>query len=319
MSHTDDAYAAMLLTMALSPDREEYVRPLSTQEFRRLEARVRQSDYRRIGALLNVDISGLMMALGIPEEEGYRLYTLLHRDVPLSYALQGFLGEGIDVLTPYDAEYPRRLTDKLKDAAPPFLFECGQIAILQKPCVAILGVSGVRTTPEARKNVEALIEGLVRRGYAVITGGEMGVSRLAAGAVLRCGGDLVEILGGALRERVGDDTVAQLIGTGHALVMSAVHPDALFTVSHAIARNRLVFALSDAAFVFNSDGRRGETEALTHRTCDWIYAWEGCGANRLLISRGAIPFSAISEEGLDDMSRHWNSSRARQIDLFDLL
>ena len=52
MGHTDDAYAAMLLTMALSPNKEEYARPLSTQEFRRFEAAARASRFRGIGKLL---------------------------------------------------------------------------------------------------------------------------------------------------------------------------------------------------------------------------------------------------------------------------
>ena len=43
MKHNDDAYAAMLLTMALSPNKEEYARPLSVQEFRQLERSVGNS------------------------------------------------------------------------------------------------------------------------------------------------------------------------------------------------------------------------------------------------------------------------------------
>ena len=99
MEHTENAYAAMLLTMALSPNREEYARPLSTPEFRRVEALARSSGYGSIGALLDVDISGLVMLLGLSDEEAYRVYTLLHRDVQLSYALGGFLEDGIEVVT----------------------------------------------------------------------------------------------------------------------------------------------------------------------------------------------------------------------------
>ena len=89
MDHTENAYAAMLLTMALSPDREEYARPLSTPEFRHVEALARSSGFGSIGGLLDVDISGLVMLLGLTEEEAYRVYTLLHRDVQLTYALGG--------------------------------------------------------------------------------------------------------------------------------------------------------------------------------------------------------------------------------------
>ena len=49
MGHTDDAYATMLLTMALSPNKEEYARPLGVAEFRRFEAAARASSYGSIG------------------------------------------------------------------------------------------------------------------------------------------------------------------------------------------------------------------------------------------------------------------------------
>ena len=319
MSHTDDAYAAMLLTMALSPNKEEYARPLSIQEFRRFEASARASRFRSIGALLDVDISGLMIYLDLSEEESYRVYTLLHRGVQLSYALEGYMAEGIDVVTQYDDGYPCRLADKLKDAAPPFLYRCGSDEILNRPAIAVVGISGVRTTPEAQAVIDTLVRGAIRLGYAVITGGELGVARLTAGMVQRYGGQLVDILGGGMHEHLGGDTVAGLVGEGRAAVLSPEHPDALFTVSHAIARNKLIFAMADAAFVFNTDGRRGETDALTNRTCDWVYAWEDYDGNRPLIARGAKPFRELTDVGLDSMSRHWDSSRAQQINMFDLI
>ena len=319
MGHTDDAYAAMLLTMALSPNKEEYARPLNAQEFRRVEAAARASRYHGVGGLLDVDISGLMIYLGIPEEEAYRVFTLLHRSVQLSYALEGYATEGIDVLTRYDAEYPRRLAAKLKDAAPPFLYRCGTDAVLNHPAIAILGISGVRTTPEAREQVQTLVRGAARMGYAVLTGGELGVARLTAGLVAEGEGQLAEVLGGDMHAHLNDDAIARVVGEGRGIVLSMEHPDALFTVSHAIARNRLLFALADAAFIFNTDGRRGETDALMNRACDWIYAWEDYPGNQALLSRGARPFRVLTDEGLEAMSRHWSSSSARQLNIFDML
>lgn len=319
MAHTDDAYAAMLLTMALSANKEEYARPLSTPEFRRFEAAVRASSFRGISDLMEVDISGLVIHLGLPEEEAYRVYTLLHRSVQLSYAIEGFAGAGIEVATQYDADYPERLRRKLSEAAPPTFYRCGNMELLTQPAVAIVGISGVKTTPQARQAIETLVRGAVAQGYGVITGGEPGVSRMAASLVGELGGSLVDILGGGMREHLSDDAIAPLVGSGRAVVLSLEHPDAMFTLSHAIARNRLVFSLADAAFIFNTDGRRGEQEALQNRTCDWIYAWEPFAGNRPLIGRGAVPFDALTDADIVEMSRHWSSSRSQQLNMFDLL
>lgn len=319
MPHTDDAYAAMLLTMALSPNREEYARPLGVAEFRRFEAAARASQFGRIGAFLDTDISGLMIYLNLAEAEAYRAYTLMHRGVQLTYALEGFATQGIEVVTQYDADYPRRLNEKLGDAAPPFLYRAGNATVLDGPAIAILGISGVRTSPEARVIVENIVKGAERHGYAIITGGELGVSHLAAGVVAAGSGRLIDVLGGGMREHIGLDNVSLLVGAGRGAVLSMEHPDALFTVNHAVARNRLIFALSDVAFIFNTDGRRGETEALQSRACDWIYAWTGYAGNRPLIDRGARPFTTLDAAAIDEASRHWERSTAQQLNMFDLM
>lgn len=319
MGHTDDAYAAMLLTMALSPNKEEYAKPLCVQDFRRFEAAARASRYRGIGALLDVDISGMMMYLSLSEEESYRAYTLMHRGVQLTYALDGYAAEGIDVVTQYDGDYPRRLEGKLRESAPPFLYRCGNTGILRQPAVAVMGISGVKTTPEARERVERLVRWAVETDYAVITGGDPGVSRLASGLTDQCGGRLVELLAGGMRERLADEAIARMVAQGRAAVLSPEHPDALFTAAHACTRNRLMFAMADAAFIFNTDGRRGEGDALQNRTCDWIYAWAGYAGNGPLIARGAVPFDDLTAVDMDGMSRHWSSSRAQQLSVFDIL
>ena len=319
MHHNDDAYAAMLLTMALSPNKEEYAKPLSVQEFRRFESATRGTAYRTVGKLLDMDISGLMIYLGLSEEEAYRAFTLLHRGVQLSYALEGFAAQGIEVVTQFDGDYPDRLRRKLGAGAPPAFYRCGNMALLSQPAVAIVGISGVRTTPQIRAAIETLVRGAVAQGYGIVTGGEPGVSHMAAQLVAELGGSLVNILGGGMREHMKDDSVALLLGGGNGLVLSLEHPDAMFTVSHAIARNRVLFALADAAFVFNTDGRRGEQEALQSRTCDWIYAWEDFPANQPLIARGATPFGPLTDEELQKISRHWVSSRSQQMNMFDLI
>ena len=319
MNFNDDGYAAMLLTMALSPDKEEYARPYATQEFRALEAAVRRSELRRLGRLLETDISGLMIYLNLSEEEGYRAYTLLHRSVQLTYALESFARQGIEAVTCYDAGYPARLKRKLGDAAPPFFYRCGNAELLNKPSVAVVGIQGVRTDDRVRETLDWLVRGAVEAGYTIITGGELGVSRVAGTLAGQVGGALLDVLGGGMTKHIHSDGVAELIAMNCGAAVSLVHPDAPFTVPHAIARNKVLFSLADAAFIFNTDGRRGETDILQNRYCDWVYAWEGDPGSRALISRGAISMDSLKNTPFKDMSRHWNSSSAEQLSLFDLL
>ena len=308
----------MLLTMALSPNREEYARPLSTQEFKRLEARVRESGLFRLGRLMNVDIGGLMIKLDVSEEEAYRIYTLLNRSVQLSYTLENHLSRGIEVVTCCSPDYPARLKRRMGDAAPPVFYRRGGAALMEKPMLAIVGISGVKTTPEVRDSIETLVRNGVRLGYNILTGGELGVSRVAMNLTAEYGGTLVEVLGGGMSEHIQEEGVSALLGEARAAVVSIEHPDALFTVTHAISRNKLLFSLAEAAFIFNTDGKRGELDAIRNHYCDWIYAWTGYENNRALISRGAIPASRIPEMDVGDLSRRWRGSEAEQLNIFDL-
>ena len=319
MQYCDDAYAAMLLTMALSPNREEYARPLTTQEYRRLDLMVRSGSARTPGRLLGKDISGLMQLLGVSEEEAYRIFTLLSRSVQLTYTLEGFLRQGIDAVTQFDDRYPTRLSHRMGESAPPVFFLAGNAELLKKPMIAIVGISGVKTTPAVRAGVERIVAEATRLGYGVATGGEPGVARLAMNLVAEGGGTLVDVLGGGLVEHLREEAFTRMLGENRAAAISMEHPEAMFTVSHAILRNKVLFALAEAAFVFNSDGKRGETDALRNRFCDFIYAWDGHPGNNALISRGAAPFGSVEGLDFDELSEHWRGSRAEQLNLFEIL
>lgn len=319
MAYTGDAYATMLLTMVLSPNREEYARPYSTQEFAKLEQRVRESEFHGVGELVGVDISGLMLRLGVSEEEGYRIFTLLNRGVQLGYAVENFMMRNVGIVTLYNDDYPDRLKKKMRSSAPPFLYRVGNSELIGKPAIAIMGISGVKTTPEVRDGVVSIVRSAAKLGYTIMTGGELGVSRVAAGAVLEYGGTMIDVLGGGLFEHLEYEPIAKLMEKGRMALLSLEHPEAMFTVSHAIARNKVILALSDAAFICNTDNKRGEADALHNRYCDWIYAWSGYPANGTLVSRGATPIADLRTINLREMSKHWRSSQSEQLDMFDLL
>ena len=108
-----------------------------------------------------------------------------------------------------------------------------------------------------------------------------------------------------------------LLADGRMAALSLEHPEALFTVSHAIARNKLVLALARAAFVFNNDGKRGESDMLKRGLCDWLYAFTGFPGNHALVARGAQPFRAIDAEEFHRLASRWKTSFTQQLSMFD--
>lgn len=315
MRHNDDAFTAMLLTLPLTANKDELVRPLSSTEFSILRARVAACGARRIGDLIGLDVSGIMSLLKVPEAEAYRLCMLLCRTMPLSYAMERFLEQNLDLLTRYDSAYPENLAARLGDDAPAAMYMCGDPSILSMPLVGILGISGVRMSKKAEDGLRTLVRALVREGFGIVTSSELGACRLAEAEAIECGGKVVCALAGDLMTKKDEEDSAAAIARKQMLLLSLVHPDAPYTGVHALARNRIVYALSLASFVVTTDGKRGEAEAMRRRLCDWLYVFdEGEPAgNRVIISRGATPVYDVSQMDIQKYARSWRLANAEQL------
>ena len=319
MAYCADSYAAMLLCLSLSPNKEEYARALSTAEYRALYERVKATGVRRISGLMNLDISGIMQLLSMPEEDAYRVHTLMSRTVPLSYAMEGFAMKGIRIVTEFDEEYPSRLFRRAGAGAPPVFYLYGDFEALSMPAIGILGMSGIKTATDVRSSIEAIVGFSRRAGYRVMTGGELGVSRVMEGFVLPGDSDLTCVLAGGLMEYIERPEIRDLFQAGRLTAISLEHPEALFTAAHAIARNKLLISLAEAVFIFNTDGKRGETDALKAKYCDNVYAWDGYPGNQPILNKGAVSFHLITPRQLPDMAANWAGSRFEQLNMFDLI
>ena len=306
------------MTLTLTPDKDEIVRPLTTAEFSRLAVRAATAKGRSIGSLIGMDMSGILDALDCTEDEAYRICMLLNRAMPLSYALEKFSSEGIEIVTRFNDEYPARLSEKLEQAAPAAFYLSGNPHVLSCPLIAILGVSGVKLPGNAEQQVRCLVEQARRAGYGVVSGGEPGIDRLAAIAAREAGIPYVDVLGGDMIRHCESSPIREMRAEDRCAVIGTLHPEALFTVGHAIARCKLIYALSSAAFVFNTDGKRGEGEALKNRYCEGLYVWDipQPAANRQLVTKGAIPVQDFEQLRFDRLSANWKMAQAEQLRFF---
>ncbi|MEF9973496.1 MAG: DNA-processing protein DprA [Clostridia bacterium] len=321
MHHTDESFATMLLMSQITPSREELARPLSTSEWHQLRQRTREARMS-MGQLVTLDMSGFMMKLDMTEQEAYRLCLLLGRALPLSMCLEQFSMSGIDVITFGDPQYPARLRDRLADKAPPMLYMAGRSELLRHNAIAILGSLSARGKAEGE--VRALARLAASEGYTIVTDGTTGLSRIAQDEAVAAGGHVVEVTAGGLSARVEQPDLCGMLAMRKGTAISVVHPDALQTSSHALARNKLVYALSDAAFVFAAEKGRGTTyegvvEALRKRWVNAIYVWDTplYEGNRTLIAKGGIPFTHLTQAGFAQLVSSWRSATAEQLCMFD--
>ena len=321
MRHNDDAFATMLLMSQLSADKEEIVRPLSAAEYYDLRARVKSRGLRGLGTLIDMDLSAVRKALNAEESEAYRLCVLLGRVMPLSYALERFSEGGIEIVTLDEDGYPARLAERLAKKAPPMLYTCGDLSLAGETSVAILSSTCAR--PDVLDCACELTAAACRAHLTMVTGGEVGFGRLIEREALQENGRAISFLAESLSERVYQSGLSEMIATSRALVMSIIHPEAKYTASHALERNKCLYALSRAAFVLACEKGKGVTwdgavSALRNGYAERVYVWENPAlpGNMELIARGATPFRRPHELALEAMKAAWERPEYEQISLF---
>lgn len=322
MRHNDDAFAVMLLTAQLSPDREEYVHPFSTAEFRQLEARLKESRAGTLSDLITMDMSGMMLKLGYDEEQALRVCMLLGRTLPFSLQIEKLMCREIDFLTLYDAAYPTRFRDQLGVKAPPMFYLSGRPELFRQPAIALLGSKSLPAPAE--QQVRALVRKALEEDYIILTDGTTGVGRIAETEACIHGGRVITLLAGAMGERIRQTLLCDMIAHRRAAAISLAHPDAPVTRAHAQARAKCIYAQAYAAFVFSCDAKGdpvwdGAAEALRHRYCPFIYAWntDQYAGNRALLSQGALPLNDLSDFNFAQMSVNWRGELSEQLCFFD--
>lgn len=315
MQHNDDAFTAMLLTLPLTADKEELVRPLTSAEFMALSEKVVSSGLSSVGNLIGMDISAIMTKLDMPEQEAYRICMLLSRTMPLSYAMERFYEQNLEILTSEDAVYPERLKERLSQDAPTAMYAAGNIGLINQPMIGILGISGVKMTPGVEKGIKTLVRSIKDEGFGLVTSAEPGACRVAEAEAFALGVNVVSVLAGDLSRKKEEEMYKKALESGSSLLLSLVHPDAPYTNVHAVSRNRVVYALSLAAFIATTDAKRGESDAMRKKLCDWLYAFDTPTplGNRIVISRGISPVPDFEKMDFAKYAQNWRMANAEQL------
>ena len=233
------------------------VSPLSTREYRRLARQLRKLQHEPAD-LLDSDTRKILNDDNFVPVSS-RLNQLLDRGFLLGLAMERWRNRAIWVASRADTDYPSRLKKRLKDDAPPILYGCGEASILNTGGLAVVG---------SRKVNDALIdytEGVGRLSAAsrctLVSGGARGIDQAAMRGSLAAGGCVVGVLGDSLEKVVLRREHRDALIGGRLVLVCPYDPAAPFHVGHAMQRNKLIYALADAALVVNSDYERGGTWA----------------------------------------------------------
>jgi DNA processing protein len=294
-----DGQAIVLLCSTLAMPRDAATRPLAPKEWSSLAASIHASELRTPSALFGLEARDVADSLGLSPEAGGRVTELLSRGGQLAMELERLSTRGIWIITRADDGYPPLFRSRLKTTAPPVLFGAGNPAALVERSVAVVGS---RDADEASIGfATALGRSCARNGLAVVSGGARGIDSAAMLAAVDGGGPAIGIVAEALERAARRPDFRTHLADGELTLIAAKHPAAGFSVGDAMGRNRLIYALAEAAVVVAS-GESGGTRAgaLENLKAGWVPLFVrddslAPDGNRELLDAGGL---AITREDL---------------------
>ena len=250
--------AILLLTAPLMVGRSTSAPDvLAPAEYRRLARHLRDIE-RQPADLLGPNAGDILRSCPTVIDED-RLQHLLGRGFQLSQAVERWQTRAIWVISRADADYPRRLKTLLREDAPALLYGCGDIGLLDKGGLAMVGS---RDADAALIDYTLSVGALAARaGRAIVSGGAKGIDQAAMRGALDAGGQVCGVLADSLEKTAMEREHRNMLLDGQLVLISPYDPGAGFNVGHAMQRNKLIYALADASLVVGSDVDKGGTWA----------------------------------------------------------
>jgi len=265
-------------------------RPLTPAQFRKLARRVRDAERSMEDRELE---ERDLTTMGYGAEEAGRIVALLSEEELLDRYLAKAAKFGCVPLTRLTPGYPRRILNALGDDAPGCLWARGDLSLLERPGIALVGSRELY--PENQAFARQAGAQAAKQGLTLISGNARGADRTAQNAALAANGGVISIVA----DRLTDHVPARNI-----LYLSEEDFDLEFSAQRALSRNRCIHALGIAAIAAQCSLRTGGTwdGSVKNLRFGWspLYVFDdGSESAKLLEQMGAV---LISFEELEKLS-----------------
>ena len=275
----------LLLTSQLgNPER----RCLTTAQLRTLSQRIATADRPAQDRELT---AADLKALGYGQEMADRIAALLGEIDLLQHYLHKGDRAGCVPLTRVTEGYPVHLRQKLGLDSPGVLWAKGELSILKKPAIALVGSRDISSENAAFAEKAGCACAL--QGYVLISGNARGADRIAQNACLKAGGQVISIVADELSKQPQRENVLYLSEEGYESAFSSVR---------ALSRNRVIHALAEKVLVAQCSLAKGGTwsGAVHNLKNNWSSVfcfYDGSEAMNRLALWGAtlIDMSALSD------------------------
>jgi DNA processing protein len=204
------------------------------------------------------------------------------------------IDSNIDCILFFEESYPKRLHEVLNTAIPPVLYYYGNKNILKEKGAAILGEMELS---ERGENIAFLsAKELASHKIATISGMAKGIEIVHRSAVLHDGTTIIVLPCGMFHFKVSE-ILKDVFDADKIIVISPFYPSSESNKYNAYIRNRLICALSYAAYFVECSTDSGIFEAVKSAkklgiplfVTEYKEYPASASANKLLIEEGAYP------------------------------
>ena len=291
MSINSQAQAVLLLTTHFGKPTKDEPKPLSPTEWGRLARWLKDHEILP-EVLLRQDPADVLAGWLDRTITPGRIRRLLDRAGALGLAAEKWARAGLWVLTRADPAYPARLKKRLGTDSPPVLFGSGRRNLLNLGGIAIIGSR--HASEQDLAFTSRLGSEVARQGLSVVSGGARGIDEAAMLGALEREGTAVGVLSDSLLRAATSAKYRKALMVKDLVLVSPFNPDAGFDVGNAMARNKYIYCLADAAIVIAASRERGGTwnGAVENLKKGWVPLWvkshqDPASGNSELVKRGA--------------------------------
>ena len=260
---------------------------LSLAQARELSRRARAAGIGEEDPFRDVTVKDVRR-LGYSEYEAGHIVSLLSRERQLDGYLLAAEKADVAVITRLDAQFPQRLREQLGARCPAALFCRGDLRLLQRPCISVVG-SRHLASPGAQFAAQAG-RLAAKEGFTLCSGDAMGADRTAQEACLSNGGSVLIFPATELVYCPVRENVLYAAEGGFELGFSA---------QRALGRNRFIHAMGEKTLVAQTGFGKGGTwngslDNLQHEYSPLFVFDDGSEGARALCARGATPVQALT-------------------------
>ena len=269
-------------------------RPLTAAQFRKLARRVRDAEKAPVDRELE---QRDLIKLGYSAGEAGRILELFSEEALLDRYLSKAAKFGCVPLTRLTPGYPSRILDALGDDAPGCIWARGDLSLLERPGIALVGSRELR--PENERFARQTGTEAAKQGLALISGNARGADRTAQDAALAAGGGVISIVADRLTDHVPVKNLLYLSEEGFDLEFSA---------QRALSRNRCIHALGLCAIAAQCSMKTGGTwdGSVKNLRFGWsplcVFA-DGSESAELLEQMGAVKIGFSDLKDLQSLPR----------------